>query len=136
MPRKGLTTVSSEPREDRAIQVEVTLPVRRGRHESDKCGRPEFGLAPKKLPADSSNHPADGPRHQVPRDARPWGSPELRRSRETRVCLQGTRDADYEPSSARAGRPDLPDRLRRCSAFSVCDHREGFPQGFADCQLG
>ncbi len=40
MPRKGLTTVSSEPREDRAIQVEVTLPVRRGRHESDKCGRP------------------------------------------------------------------------------------------------
>jgi hypothetical protein len=40
MPRKELTTVASQPREDGAIQVEVTLPVRQRRRESRKDGQP------------------------------------------------------------------------------------------------
>ena len=41
MPRKELTTVAAEPtREDGAIQVETTLPVRPRRHESGKGGPP------------------------------------------------------------------------------------------------
>ena len=42
MPRKELTTVAAEPtREDTAIQVETTLPVRPRRHESRKGGQPD-----------------------------------------------------------------------------------------------
>jgi hypothetical protein len=43
MPRKELTTVAAEPtREDGAIQVETTLPVRPRRHESGKGGQPDM----------------------------------------------------------------------------------------------
>ena len=42
MPRKELTTAAAEPtREDGAIQVETTLPVRPRRHESRKGGQPD-----------------------------------------------------------------------------------------------
>lgn len=42
MPRKELTTVAAErTREDGAIQVEVTLPVRPRRHEGRKGGQPD-----------------------------------------------------------------------------------------------
>ena len=42
MPRKELTTAAAEPtREDGAIQVETTLPVRPRRHESRNGGQPE-----------------------------------------------------------------------------------------------
>ena len=42
MPRKELTTVAAEPtREDTAIQVETTLPVRPRRHENRKGGQPD-----------------------------------------------------------------------------------------------
>jgi hypothetical protein len=42
MPRKELTTAPAETaREDCAIQVETTLPVRPRRHESLKGGRPD-----------------------------------------------------------------------------------------------
>lgn len=42
MPSKKLTTVAAEPtREDGAIQVEVTLPVRPRRQESGKGGQPD-----------------------------------------------------------------------------------------------
>jgi hypothetical protein len=42
MPRKELTTAAAEPtREDGAIQVETTLPVRPRRHESRNGGQSE-----------------------------------------------------------------------------------------------
>ena len=42
MPRKELTTEAAEPtRDDGAIQVETTLPVRPRRHESRNGGQPE-----------------------------------------------------------------------------------------------
>ena len=42
MPKKELTTAPAEPtREDGAIQVETTLPVRPRRHESRNGGQPE-----------------------------------------------------------------------------------------------
>jgi len=42
MPRKELTTAAAEPtREDGAIQVETTLPVRPRRHENRKAGQPD-----------------------------------------------------------------------------------------------
>lgn len=43
MPRKVLTTVAAEPtRDDGAIQVETTLPVRPRRHESPKGAQPDW----------------------------------------------------------------------------------------------
>jgi hypothetical protein len=42
MPRKELTAVAAGPaRDNRAIQVETTLPVRPRRHESGKGGQPD-----------------------------------------------------------------------------------------------
>ena len=41
MPSKKLTTVAAAPRENSAIQVEVTLQVRPRRHESRKGGQPD-----------------------------------------------------------------------------------------------
>lgn len=41
MPNRELTTVAFEPREEGAIQVELTLPVRRRRRESRNGGQPE-----------------------------------------------------------------------------------------------
>jgi hypothetical protein len=41
MPSKKLTTVAADPRENSAIQVEVTLQVRPRRHESRKGGQPD-----------------------------------------------------------------------------------------------
>ncbi len=41
MPSKELTALASKTLEDRAIQVETTLPVRPRRHESRKAGQPD-----------------------------------------------------------------------------------------------
>ena len=40
MPRNELTTAAPEPRQDRAIQVEVTLPVRQRRRRAELNGEP------------------------------------------------------------------------------------------------
>ncbi len=50
MPGKKLTTAASEPSEDRAIQVEVTLPVRRRRRESRKGGQLVSASNPRSRP--------------------------------------------------------------------------------------
>jgi hypothetical protein len=41
MPRKVLTSVAPEPREDGGIQIEVTLPVRQNRRKADNRERPD-----------------------------------------------------------------------------------------------
>lgn len=48
MPRKVLTTVVQDPREDGSIQVEVTLPVRQRRRET--CEQPGAALHPESRP--------------------------------------------------------------------------------------